>query len=173
MYRFKIKHTPGKHHVGLDATSRYPSASHLCALLLPDPPHHTPNHATDIVQCVTSSLAKSYSADRHFQAITWEWIRATASQDTEGQELLKAISNGFPNTKETLPEVICCFWPMRDELYSIDGVILKDEKILIPLPLRAETLECLHAAHQGVNGMLANTRQRLFWPGMEANLLQT
>ena len=132
MYRFNIKHAPGKHHVGLDATSRYPSASHFCALLLPDQPHHTPNHATDIEQCVTSSLAKSYSADRHLQAITWEWIHATASQDKECQELLKAISNGFLNTKETLPEVIHCFWPMRDELYSIDGVILKGEKILIP-----------------------------------------
>ena len=57
MYRFKIKHTPGKHHVGPDATLWYPSASHLCALLLPDQPHHTPDHATDTKQCVTSSLA--------------------------------------------------------------------------------------------------------------------
>ena len=110
----------------------------------------------DTEQCVTSSLAKSYSADKHLQAITWEQIRAAASQNKECQELLKAISNGFPTTKETLPEVICHFWSMRDELYSIDGVILKGEKILIPLPLRAETLECLHATHQDVNGMLAN-----------------
>ena len=65
------------------------------------------------------------------------------------------------------------FLAMRDELYSIDGVILKGEKILIPLPLRAETLECLHATHQGVNEMLANAQQRVFWPCLEANLCQT
>ena len=50
---------------------------------------------------------------------------------------------------------------------------MKGHKILIPQPLRAEVLECLHATHQGVNGMSANAHQRLFWPGLDAHIRQT
>ena len=42
--------------------------------------------------------------------------------------------------------------------------------MLIPPQLRAEMLETLHEAHQGINGILANARQRMFWPGMDAQL---
>lgn len=62
---------------------------------------------------------------------------------------------------------------MREELYCLEGVRVKANKILIPRQLRAEVLESLHAAHQGVNGMLANARQRLFWPGLDASIRQT
>ena len=61
---------------------------------------------------------------------------------------------------------------MREEIYCLEGVIIKDNKILIPRQLRAEVLESLHSAHQGVNGMPANTR-RLFWPGLGASVRQT
>ena len=57
------------------------------------------------------------------------------------------------------------FWAMRHELYQLDCVLIKGNNILIPKPLRAEVLESLHAAHQGVTSMMSNARQRLFWPG--------
>ena len=46
-------------------------------------------------------------------------------------------------------------------------------KILVPKKLRGDVLELLHAADQGVNGMLANTRQWLFWPGLNTRIHQT
>ena len=39
--------------------------------------------------------------------------------------------------------------------------------------MRAEVLESLHSAHQGVNGMSAHARTRLFWPGLDASLKLT
>ena len=62
---------------------------------------------------------------------------------------------------------------MRDDLYVVEGVPIHDGRILIPVPLRKEVLECLHSAHQGVNGMLAHAKQRLFWPGMDAAIRLT
>ena len=52
-------------------------------------------------------------------------------------------------------------------------VFIKKNKILIPRQLRAEVLEALHSAHQNVNEMMANARQRLFWPGLDASIRQT
>jgi hypothetical protein len=40
--------------------------------------------------------------------------------------------------------------------------------MLIPKALRSIVLEGLHAAHQGINSMLANARERFFWPGLDA-----
>ena len=57
---------------------------------------------------------------------------------------------------------------MRDELYTINGVPFKGKKMLIPKPLRSIVLEGLHQAHQGVSSMLANARERFFWPGLDA-----
>gem|GEM_PF-7027941 len=59
---------------------------------------------------------------------------------------------------------------MRESLYEIDGVPLRDHKMLVPKCLRAEVTEALHGAHQGVNGMLNNARKRLFWPGLDAQI---
>lgn len=58
---------------------------------------------------------------------------------------------------------------MREELYCVEGVLIKENKILIPRQLHAEVLESLHSAHQGVNGMLENVRQCLFWPGFDVS----
>ena len=57
---------------------------------------------------------------------------------------------------------------MRGELYTIANVVFCENKMLIPSVLRKEILEGLHSAHQGVNGMLANARERFFWPGLDA-----
>ena len=61
---------------------------------------------------------------------------------------------------------------MHDELYTIDGVPFKDKKMLIPKNLRAQVLEVLHAAHQGVSSMLRNGMLRFFWPGLDSKVKQ-
>ena len=61
---------------------------------------------------------------------------------------------------------------MADQLYCLDGVAIKENKILIPRQLWAVVLEALHSTHQSVNGMMANTQQRLFWSGLDDNIRQ-
>lgn len=46
---------------------------------------------------------------------------------------------------------------MGDQLYCLEGVPIKENKIFIPQQLCAKVLEALHSVHQGVNGMMANT----------------
>ena len=45
--------------------------------------------------------------------------------------------------------------------------------MLIPSPLRKVVLEGLHSAHQGINGMLSNARERFFWPGLDSAIRLT
>ncbi len=106
------------------------------------------------------------------ESVTWERVKESASLDNECLSLANLISEGFPVTRDELPENLKRFWSMREELYVIDGVPFKDKKMLIPQVLRAIVLEGLHAGHQGVNSMLANARSRFFWPGLDAEVRQ-
>lgn len=50
---------------------------------------------------------------------------------------------------------------------------IKEKKRLIKEKLRAEVIETRDTAHQGVNGMMANARQRIFWHGLNTSIRQT
>ena len=102
------------------------------------------------------------------EAITWNKVVESAATDEECATLAQTIINGFPNDKSQLPEAIHPYWGMRNELYVIDGVPFKGKKMLIPKALRPFVLDGLHAANQGVTGMMSNARDRFFWPGLDA-----
>lgn len=166
MYKFRIKHVPGKLNAASDCTSRYPTS-----------PEH--GGTTDIEaiqqidQTTKASVIAAYTHDPKLRAITWDRIVAAAATDDECRTLASYILDGFPESRHELPLKIRQFWSMADQLYCLEGVPIKGERILIPKQLRAEVLEALHSAHQGVNGMMANARQRLFWPGLDASIRQT
>ena len=160
MYKFNIKHLPGKLNAAPDCTSRYPSTPKLDTALI-------------INSAIKASFSSTYEQDPKLRAITWDRIRAAAATDEECRSLVEYVQKGFPKSRHELPEIIRRFWPMKETLYSLEGVVIMDSKILIPRKLRGEVLESLHSAHQGVNGMLANARQRLFWPGLDASIRQT
>ena len=61
------------------------------------------------------------------------------------------------------------YFQFREHLYTIDGVILYKDRIIIPPSLREEVLSALHAAHQGVTyctSMISRAESSVFWPGI-------
>ena len=158
MYKFRIVYIPGVTNDAADAMSRYPSSKSMESEVLVD----------DEV-----SVAFATTQIRPEDLVTWQDVNTAAASDQECIDLANAIREGFPKLKTDLPVSIRQFWPMRDNLYMIENVPFRDAKMLVPKPLRKRILEGLHAAHQGVNGMLANARQRLFWPGLDAAIRLT
>ena len=157
-YNYRIKHTPSELHLSADATSRFPA------------PNEPDNH-----NIIRSTVITGYQSKSNPKAITWERIVSAAATYTICRDLSKCIMLGFPSSKGDLLPHQRPFWAMRDDLYInvLDGIPIKDNRILIPQSLLSEVLECLHAAHQGVNGMIANADQRLFWPGLDASIRLT
>ena len=58
------------------------------------------------------------------------------------------------------------FFQFEDGLSTIDGVILYNNRTVIPSPLKALILDTLHSAHQGVSCMTSRAESRVFWPGI-------
>ena len=118
-----------------------------------------------------SAYARMQSASSP-DSVNWDEVNEAAMLDEECTALKNIIEAGFPKTRKELPEQLRLFWPMRSELYIINNVPFNGRKMLIPKVLRKRILEGLHAAHQGVNAMQANAKERLFWPGLSADITQ-
>ena len=122
------------------------------------------------VEGVTRAFAVRQAAE--IESVTWRRVNEAAIVDEECVSLVDLITNGFPESKEGLPENLRRYWDMRRELYVIENVPFKLRKMLIPCSLRQTVLKGLHAGHQGTTSMLANARARFFWPGLDAAIRQ-
>lgn len=85
--------------------------------------------------------------------------------DYQYLSFVETIEKGFPEYKEHLPVHIREFWNMQNNLYTVQSLVFKEGRVLIPRKLHRELI-----GHQGVTSMRSNARQHFFWPGMGAQL---
>ena len=165
LYRFDIIHIPGKSNAAPDATSRYP--------VITDPDSYTTTAAIQSEAIQKSSIAFATQTVEAIPHVSWQEVNVESAVDAECIGLVLHILEGFPATRQHLPESLRYYWPMREELYIIDNVPFKNRKMLIPKRLRQRILEGLHSGHQGTTGMLSFAKERFFWPGLDAAVRQT
>ena len=152
MYNFDIIHFPGKSKV----------------MKISDIASRNPVKPDDDESSEIAAVMFANAQGDGVKNVSWETVKNHAIFDEECSLLAEFIANGFPKSKDELPIEIRSYWSMKDDLYLIQGVPFKGKKMLIPASLRQTVLEGLHAAHQGVSSMLANARERFFWPGLDA-----
>ena len=100
------------------------------------------------------------------RSITWDTIRSTTTSDEDMHTLHELITSGLPESKSEYPASICEYHQFRNDLYTVDGVIIYKDRILVPPALRPEVLSSLHAAHQDVSSMIVRAEASVFWPGI-------
>ena len=81
-------------------------------------------------------------------------------------QLIHLIETGFPKSHNELPPALREYHQFREHLYTVDGIILYKNRIMIPPSLRQHILTVLHSAHQGVTSMTARAESTVFWPGI-------
>ena len=81
------------------------------------------------------------------------------------------VTSGFPSTRSETPPEIAQYWDyIHGRLNVMDGVILYNDRIIIPSALRERVLLNLHSAHQGVTSMTSRALATVFWPGITASI---
>ena len=100
-------------------------------------------------------------------------LREATASDPETSELKNVIVTGFPDRSGDLSRRIRHYWSYRDELSIDDGLILKGERVLIPLPLRTYYLDKIHQGHQGVTKCQLLARSCVYWPGIDNDIGNT
>jgi len=113
MYRYEIVHVPGKSNAAPDAASRYPT------------------HKGD--EDVGDDGSKAFATNqRPLPGLSTKEVENAAASDEECFELCKVILDGFPASRNLLPENLRYYWPMKDSLFVIGNIPFKGKKMLIP-----------------------------------------
>ena len=194
-WRFQVVYIPGKMLGGTDALSRYgvrhcqdasgnsnfqeqhnpsqPSVrQHLIGLLassgvLSQSSHTAPPLLLDSDTHFLTSLASDVGP------VTWDEIRQLTGRDQNLQSLSKLVQSSFPEKRSDLPPELQQYWTSRSGLTVYDGVLLYNDRTVIPPSARQRVLQVLHSAHQGVTGMTLRAEQSVFWPGMSLDIRDT
>ncbi|XP_062538408.1 uncharacterized protein K02A2.6-like [Armigeres subalbatus] len=101
-----------------------------------------------------------------------EIIQETEADPTM-QLIVEYIQNGWPMKVESVPDSVKMYYGYRSELSTQDGLIFRNDRILIPHSLRKKLVEKCHASHNGMESTLRLARANLFWPGMACQIKET
>lgn len=161
-WRFEVRYLPGATNLAADAASRYPSHSPVVM-----------TEGTGVTDHVESVLAAAIQHDAQaIAAISWTELADESARDRSVSAVLRLIEDGFPEGSALAGDA-APFWPIRDALYIQDGVVMYQDRVVVPSSLRCRVLQHLHAAHQGVGSMERRARAIVFWPGMTADIQDT
>lgn len=99
-------------------------------------------------------------------------VQEATRNDNSMKLLMETIQEGWPDEKANVPPEIKQYFDFRETLSHKDGVILKGQRILVPVSLRSKMMKRLHAAHSGYDSMMRRAREAIFWPGMSQQVKQ-
>lgn len=115
-YDYTLEYKPGKELVLPDMLSRAP---------LPETAYGSMEEEIALhVHLVTSNLPVSKPK--------LEEIKEATVDDPSLKELKETFKLGWPETKSQTPANIQIYWNVRDELSEVQGVLLKNSRIIIP-----------------------------------------
>ena len=99
-----------------------------------------------------------------FKSLTLQDIKEETIKDCQLTKLKTYIVDGFPKHKHECAEDIRSFYDYRESLTIIDGMIMKDKRIVIPFGLHEQALENLHRSHMGIVKMKERASTSMFSP---------
>ena len=151
---FKIAYMPGKTNAAADAASRHPCPSYAVCHM----------SSEDLGEHLTMNAISKEATD--LTAISWSTIASETRCDPVLSELEKAIQENFEGTYHN----ISSYLRYKDSLFTQNGVVIYQDRVVIPKSLRSSVLDSLHAAHQGTSAMQMRAQSIVFWPGITGDI---
>ena len=101
-------------------------------------------------------------------ALTIEQVREATDQDETLVKVREIIGTGKWYQLLSIHEGFQPFWRVRDELsVSSDGVVLRGNRIVIPVSLQQHVTKLAHIGHQGIAKTKALMRTKVWFPGID------
>ena len=64
--------------------------------------------------------------------------------------MIETMKKGWPQSRQDTHPSIRQYWPLRDELFEAEGLVFKDERVIVPSTMRQDMLNKLHESHLGM-----------------------
>ena len=149
-YRFDLYIAPGKDMNVSDALSR----SHL-----KDAMSEIPKSEIELyIHSIVSNLPISEQR--------WKQLQFETAEDSTLQLLKNYTLHGLHSAFD---QSVKPFFSIREEISYHDGVLLKGQRAIVPLKIRAEIKSILQG-HIGISRTQANARNIVFWPNITAEI---
>ncbi|KAJ8335412.1 hypothetical protein SKAU_G00387540 [Synaphobranchus kaupii] len=149
-YDLDLVYTPGKYIVLADALSRAPTpvTTTLVSSMSEDVDVH--------VNLIASSLPVSEMM--HMQ------IAHETKKDVELQTVMANLQHGWTKGKYSK------YYPIRSELSVVNGLLLRRNRIIIPVSMRQEMLSWIHEGHLGIDKCKRRAREAVYWPRINVDI---
>ena len=85
-------------------------------------------------------------------------------------QLSRVLSDGFIEHHRACNPELAVYWPLRHSLFVENGVVMYNDRAVIPTNLRDSCLSILHSAHQGVSGMESRACSLILLSGMNGTI---
>ncbi len=146
-YDFNLVYTPGKYLVLADTLSRAPKRN--C--------ESTTEGDVEIhVNMVRTAFPVSDAKAKQ--------IAEETRKDAELQAVIDNMCTGWLTSSP--PK----FQDIRGDLCVVDGILLKQNRIVIPQSLRQDILHRIHEGHLGIEKCKRRARETVFWPGINKDI---
>lgn len=152
-YDIDLVHKAGKYMFIADTLSRAP---------LPDVDDYLDKEIALHVNLVRSSFA--------VRPETIDKIKEAINTDEELKMIIAYCHNGWPDSKTQVAPLVKPYWSFREELNMIDGLVCRNDSIIIPKKLRNEIISIIHESHMGLERTLAMVRGVLYWPNLTGDI---
>ena len=156
-WRFRTVYLPGKTNHAADAASRYPSPEAEVS------PITAADQSENLMAAAISHEAESITT------VSWDLLAEETNKDKILSTLMLAVDERFAGEYEDISE----YTRYHESLYITDGVILYQDRVVVPSSLHKVILQGLHSAHQGVSAMQSRAQSFVFWPGMTLDIQET
>lgn len=90
--------------------------------------------------------------------------------DNTLQIVIKYIQSGWPRYCKAVPDEVKGFFKVKDELHFLNGLVFKNNSIIIPKVLQNSMLKDIHVSHMGLEKTKNYVRDVIFWPGLYNDL---
>ncbi|XP_062713896.1 uncharacterized protein K02A2.6-like [Aedes albopictus] len=94
-------------------------------------------------------------------ALRWDEIIEASQKDLEIQEVLEAVDKG------NIEELPISFRVIASELCRFGEVLLRSDRIVVPVSLRDRVIRIAHEGHLGMRTMKSHLRTAVWWPKMD------
>ena len=87
---------------------------------------------------------------------------------TRLQEL--RLIEGWPQSRKDCPEQLLDFLSFRQEISEGDGLLYKNQRLIVPHSERLETLKVLHLGYYAVDKMQLRALETVYWPRINKDI---
>ena len=155
-YTFKTEWIPGKDNAIVDGLSRVSPA-----------PANLTRSEIDLpilqVNVIQATMEEQDVAE----------LQRETTSDPELQAVARAITNGWPTLRKQAHPILHDYWNYRDELSIDNGILTKNQKIIVPKTLQRKYLDRIHSGHQGIQRFLQKACEYVFWVNYTKHIKET